>query len=263
MTEQGAVLVGGLQARAQRLDLGVQIVDAHQHGVGIVVARHLFAVRPFVLETAFDQAMRVPASRALHLLEQHPPAKECAGEPRGITEQHPARGLALRPPFALVGLGFPTVVPAHLAAHAAGLLVHIEHLRRGAHRAFQAMQLRADGEHVEEAARGPNLARQQRVALAGGVATAHQQAPRMRGADGVHHLAPQRNQRRRMQKQHALAGQPDAPVLRGETHEVAQVGIGRHVWNGVWHFITIDKNQSQGNQDSPAGERCPASKVSN
>ena len=46
----GAVAKG--QAGAQGFDLGLQLIQAYQHGVGVVVACDLFAIRPLMLKPA-------------------------------------------------------------------------------------------------------------------------------------------------------------------------------------------------------------------
>jgi hypothetical protein len=222
--------IGRLQRRAQRVDLALQVFEAHDHRVGRVVARHRLGVRPLAERPGLDQAVAVAAGAALHLLEQRRAAHEGAGVAGCVAEQHPAHRLVLRAEVAHVGLDFPGMVPAEDAVEMARRDVGLELLRRDLHRAFEHVQLRADREHVEQRAVTADLARQRRVALAGGVAGAQQQPTRLLAADGAHQFAAQRAERRRMDQQHALVSEPDAPVAGREMDHAAQVGVGGQRW---------------------------------
>ncbi|MPM57924.1 hypothetical protein SDC9_104753 [bioreactor metagenome] len=119
--------------------------------------------------------------------------------------------------------GLPAVLPTHVAAQAPGLLIHVEHQHRGAHRTLQSVQLRPHGKHIEQAGVGAYLPRKQRIALTRCIAAAHQHPPRVRGAKRIHEFLAKRRERCRVQQQHALPGQPDQAVLGRKAHKAAQV----------------------------------------
>ena len=83
------------------------------------------------------------------------------------------------------------------------LLVHVAAL--SALRRELMNTLGADREHLEQRCLGPNLACELRVALARGIARAHQQAARLGRPQCVHQLPAQGAQCRHMDQQHALA----------------------------------------------------------
>ena len=170
--------------------------------------------------------MRVTAGAALQFLEQRRTAHEGAGVAGGVAEQHPAHRLVLRAEVAHMGFDFPGMVPAIQAVEGACSDIDLELLGRDLHGALEHVQLRADREHVKDRGIAAHLARQRGIALARGVAGAHQQAARLLAADGAHQLAPQRAERRRMDQQHALVGEPDAAVTGREMDHAAQVRIG-------------------------------------
>jgi len=133
------------------------------------------------------------------------------------------------------------VVPEEGAGERAGGDVELELFGRHLHRAFEHVQLRTDGEHVEHRCIAAHLARENRVALARGIAGTHQQAPGLFAADGAHQLTAQRAECCRMDQQHALAGEPDATVAGREMEQPTQVGVGRERgrwWSG--HFLIIE-----------------------
>ncbi len=134
---------------AQRIDLGLQIFDAHQHRLRVVVARKLLAVRPGVDGAAFDAAMLVAAAAALQLSVDDTLAHEGADVARGVADQHPAHRLILRAEIAQVGLDLPGVIPAHAAQVMAGFDVHLEGFDRDLHRTLQHVQLRPHRELID------------------------------------------------------------------------------------------------------------------
>ncbi len=120
--------------------------------------------------------------------------------------------------------------------------VEFKDLRGDLDRAFQHVQLGADREHLEQRCLGAHLACKLRVALARGIARAHQQAAGLRRSQGVHQLPAQGAQCGRMHQQHALPRKPDAAVARRKVHQAAQIDIGRQRGQGGGrHRRTIDK----------------------
>ena len=88
-------------------------------------------------------------------------------------------------------LDLPGMVPAEDAEMVIARQVKFEHLGRDLHGAFEHVQLRADGELVEGVGVGSDLARQGRIAHAGGIARAHQHPACLLPADGLHQLTAQ------------------------------------------------------------------------
>jgi hypothetical protein len=149
------------------------------------------------------------------------------------------------------------MVPAEDAVEVAGGDVDLHRLGRHLHRAFEHVQLRADGEHVEQRGLAAHLACQRGVALARGVAGAQQQPPRLRRAPMVCISSRRkRAQCGRMDQHHALPGQPDAAVAGGEVHQPAQVGVaGQRGQGGVGHRWIIDKQGCSVHRCNPRIER--------
>ena len=226
------------------MHLRLQLFELDQHGVGVVVARHGFAVGPLFGEAPFNAAMRRAAGRALHLLVQRRAAEKRAGVARGIAQQHPADRLGLRAEFAQVHLHLPAMVPAVVPEVVPLVLIHLEDFGGDLHHTFEHVQLRAYGECFKQRGAAPHLARQQGVALAGGVACAHQHAPSLHRPQRRHKLAAQRAERRRVYQHHALVGQPDTAIAGGKVHQAAQIPVGRQGRERGIHGKNIDKTEA-------------------
>lgn len=107
----------------------------------------------------------------------------------------------------------------------ATLGIVLEALRRDLHGAFEHVQLRPDGKRLIQVGAGAHLSRQLGIRLPRGKAGTQQQPPRRITADGLHQLPPQCAQGRGMDEQHALPGQPNAPVVRRKVDQAPQIVV--------------------------------------
>lgn len=118
-----------------------------------------------------------------------------------------------------MGLGLPAVVPTEAAQKVTPGLIHLEHLGSDLHCAFEHVQLRTNGKAIKQAGIRAQLAGQQGIALASGIARAHQHPACLRPAQGGHEFAAQCTQGRHVQQQHALVGQPNAAIGGRKMHQ--------------------------------------------
>ena len=138
---------------------------------------------------------------------------------------HPAGRRDLRPEFADMRRRFPGILPAEFAEEPARRDVHVERDRRDADTAFEHVQLGADQKSIGHRCVGPNLPGEFRIANAGGIAHACQDPPGLLETDRVDQLLAQAAQRRGVEQQHAMLGQPDGAFLGRKSHETSEIGI--------------------------------------
>ncbi len=137
--DQLTQIITRAERAAQAFNIGLQILQPHQQGIGLVVLLHLGAVGPLLDRPALDPAVLMPAGRALNFLVQNLLAEEASGVTRRIAEQHPAHRAVAAAEVARVRLDLPGMIPAEDAVIGAGLKVEFTLLGRDLHRALEHM----------------------------------------------------------------------------------------------------------------------------
>ncbi len=163
---------------------------------------------------------------ALDFAEHHEAPEQRGDVAHRIAELHPAGRLGPHTEGGDVLVVLAAVMPEEFAGVVAAVDVEIELYGLDAGDAFEGVQPRSGHEHRGDVALRPAFAHQLRVARAGDVAGAREQAAGALDAQRVDQLTAQLAEGRAVDELHALVVEPDATVARGEEHAFRQVRQG-------------------------------------
>ena len=145
------------------------------------------------------------------------------GVAAGVADQHPAGRLLADAVTGHMRLGLGAVDESEIAEIAAAADVDSSAMRLAMDDALERHELRPGEEMIEAPARRAQPFRHFRVARAGLVADAGDEAARGLLAEALDQFLPKRAQRGHMHQHHALVVEPDAALVGSEAQAVGEV----------------------------------------